>query len=160
RGGGRAPRPGPRGGRGGSHIRHGHVQEVIIQNFMPKARTAMAEWPAAPLDELAWTIAAARLVLPDDVHVQAPPNLVDDPLTILDAGADDLGGISPVTLDHVNPERAWPRVDVLSDVLAARGYTLVPRLTIYPRFAAAPHRWLDPALRTPVLQLPDAAGVG
>ena len=143
-----------------SHIRHGHVQEVIIQNFMPKARTAMAEWPAAPLDELAWTIAAARLVLPDDVHVQAPPNLVDDPLTILDAGADDLGGISPVTLDHVNPERAWPRVDVLSDVLAARGYTLVPRLTIYPRFAAAPHRWLDPALRTPVLQLHDAEGFG
>ena len=69
-----------------AHERHGHVQEVIVQNFLPKPRTAMARWPAAPLDELAWTIAAARLVLPDDVHVQAPPNLVDDPVTIVEAG--------------------------------------------------------------------------
>src|SRR5579871_282302 len=76
-----------------AHERHGHVQEVIVQNFLPKPRTQMADWPAAPLEELVWSIAAARLVLPDDVSVQAPPNLVDDPLTLLDAGADDLGGI-------------------------------------------------------------------
>ena len=143
-----------------SHGRHGHVQEVIIQNFLPKPHTQMAAWPAASLEELAWTIAAARLVLPDDVHVQAPPNLVDDPLTILAAGADDLGGISPVTLDHVNPERAWPQLASLSEVIARHGYTLTPRLTVHPRHAADPETWLDPAVRTAVLRLSDAVGLG
>ncbi len=143
-----------------SHRRHGHIQEVIIQNFLPKDRTAMAEWPAAPLEELVWTIAAARLILPHDVHVQAPPNLVDDPLSILNAGADDLGGISPVTVDHVNPERAWPQVETLASVIAARDFALTPRLTVYPEFGADPVRWLDAPLRTPVLQLRDATGYG
>jgi FO synthase len=143
-----------------SHERHGHIQEVIVQNFMPKPRTLMSQWPPAPLDELAWTIAAARLVLPDDVHVQAPPNLVDDPISILEAGADDLGGISPVTLDHVNPERAWPQLEGLTDVLDRHDYSLVPRLTIYPEFARAPERWLDEKLRTAVLQVSDAVGLG
>jgi FO synthase len=133
---------------------------VIVQNFLPKPRTQMAEWPPAPLEELRWTIAAARLLLPDDVHVQAPPNLVDDPLSILDAGADDLGGISPVTIDHVNPERAWPQLEGLADVLGRHGYVLTPRLTIYPAFAAHPSRWLGDALRTPVLRLSDAEGYG
>ena len=143
-----------------AHERHGHVQEVIVQNFLPKPRTQMAGWPPAPLEELRWTIAAARLLLPDDVHVQAPPNLVDDPLSILEVGADDLGGISPVTIDHVNPERAWPQLEGLADVLGRHGYALTPRLTVYPRFAAAPTRWLDERLRTPVLQLQDAEGYG
>jgi len=143
-----------------SHLRHGHVQEVIIQNFLPKARTAMAQWPAASSEELAWTIAVARLVLPGDVHVQAPPNLVDDPLTILEAGADDLGGISPVTLDHVNPERAWPQLETLAEVLAERGYTLVPRLTVHPAHVADPATWIDPSMHTRVLQLSDAVGLG
>ena len=143
-----------------SHERHGHVQEVIVQNFLPKPRTQMADWPPASLEELRWTIAAARLVLPDDVHVQAPPNLVDDPLSILEAGADDLGGISPVTIDHVNPERAWPQLEGLADVLGSHGYALTPRLTIYPTFAASPSRWLDTALRTPVLRLSDAESYG
>jgi FO synthase len=143
-----------------AHERHGHVQEVIVQNFLPKPRTQMADWPPAPLDELAWTIAAARLVLPDAIHVQAPPNLVDDPITIVEAGADDLGGISPVTLDHVNPERAWPQLDGLTSVLERAGYALTPRLTVYPETAHASERWLDPALRTKVLQLHDAEGYG
>ena len=143
-----------------AHERHGHVQEVIVQNFLPKPRTQMADWPAAALDELVWTIAAARLVLPDDVHVQAPPNLVDDPISILDAGADDLGGISPVTLDHVNPERAWPQLDGLSKVLDGHDYSLVPRLTIYPEFAREPDRWLDERLRAGVLHVSDAIGLG
>jgi FO synthase len=143
-----------------SHERHGHVQEVIIQNFLPKPRTGMADWPAAPLDELIWTIAAARLMLPDDVHVQAPPNLVDDPISILEAGADDLGGISPVTLDHVNPERAWPQLEGLTSVLERRDYSLVPRLTIYPEFARSPERWLGENLRTAVLHVSDAVGLG
>jgi FO synthase len=143
-----------------AHERHAHVQEVIIQNFLPKPRTQMADWAPAPLEELRWTIAAARLLLPDDVHVQAPPNLVDDPLSILDAGGDDLGGISPVTIDHVNPERSWPQLEGLGDVLGRHGYALTPRLTIYPTFAEAPTRWLDVALRTPVLRLSDAEGFG
>jgi FO synthase len=143
-----------------SHERHGHVQEVIVQNFLPKPRTQMADWPPAPLEELVWTIAAARLLLPDEIHVQAPPNLVDDPISIVEAGADDLGGISPVTLDHVNPERAWPQLDSLSSVLERAGYALTPRLTVYPEVTDAPGRWLDAGLRTKVLQLHDAEGYG
>jgi FO synthase len=143
-----------------AHERHGHVQEVIVQNFLPKPRTQMADWPPAPLEELAWTIAAARLVLPGSIHVQAPPNLVDDPVSIAEAGADDLGGISAVTLDHVNPERAWPQLDSLAQVLDRAGYALAPRLTVYPEVAWEPERWLDPALRTKVLQLHDAEGFG
>ena len=88
----------------------------------PKPRTAMAHGRRAPSDEeFHWTIAAARLVLPDDVHLQAPPNLVDDPTRLLDFGIDDFGGISPVTLDHVNPERAWPALDSLATRRRARG---------------------------------------
>jgi FO synthase len=143
-----------------AHARHRHVQEVIVQNFLPKPRTKMAGWPAAPLDELAWTISVARLVLPPEVHVQAPPNLVDDPMTIVEAGADDLGGISPVTLDHVNPERAWPQLDGLGATLDAAGYALTPRLAVYPEVALAADRWLDPAVRTNVLRLHDADGYG
>jgi FO synthase len=143
-----------------AHERHGHVQEVIVQNFLPKPRTQMADWPPAPLEELVWTIAAARLVLPGSIHVQAPPNLVDDPISIVEAGADDLGGISPVTLDHVNPERAWPQLDALTQLLDRAGYALVPRLTVYPEVVRAPSRWLDPALHTAVLQLSDADGFG
>jgi FO synthase len=90
--------------------RHGHVQEVIVQNFLPKPGTAMHAAPACPPDEHLWTVAVARLVLPPEIHVQAPPNLSDDLGLLLDAGIDDWGGVSPVTPDHVNPERPWPAV--------------------------------------------------
>jgi 7,8-didemethyl-8-hydroxy-5-deazariboflavin synthase CofH subunit/7,8-didemethyl-8-hydroxy-5-deazariboflavin synthase CofG subunit len=142
-----------------SHARHGHVQEVIVQNFLPKPGTAMfrAE-PCAP-EDLHWAIAAARLVLPPDVHVQAPPNLSDDLAPLLAAGIDDWGGVSPVTADHVNPERAWPALDVLREATEAAGHTLAPRLTIYPTFAHDPVRWLDPALHFPVMDASDAEGL-
>ncbi|MGH9104126.1 MAG: 7,8-didemethyl-8-hydroxy-5-deazariboflavin synthase CofG, partial [Acidimicrobiales bacterium] len=91
-----------------SHRRHGHVQEVIVQNFLPKAGTAMHASRPPTAEEHLRAIALARLVLPPDVHVQAPPNLVGDPGALLEAGIDDWGGISPVTADHVNPERPWP----------------------------------------------------
>jgi len=143
-----------------AHLRHGHVQEVIVQNFLPKADTAMHNAPACPTDEYLWTVAAARLVLPPDVHLQAPPNLSDDFGVLLDAGIDDWGGVSPLTIDHVNPERPWPALAVLSDVTEARGYVLAPRLTIYPSYALAPDRWLDPAMRFPVLDHSDAEGLG
>ena len=147
-----------------SHDRHGHVQEVIIQNFLPKLLTGMRNAPACPPDEFLWTIAAARLVLPPSIHLQAPPNLSDDFGVLLDAGIDDWGGVSPVTADHVNPERPWPDLDRLRDVTEARGFTLAPRLTAYPEYLddtlAGPERWIDPALRFAVLDRSDAEALG
>ena len=143
-----------------SHARHGHVQEVIVQNFLPKQGTAMHSAAPCPLDEYLWTVAAARLVLPAAIHLQAPPNLSDDFGRLLDAGIDDWGGVSPVTIDHVNPERPWPALDALSAVTEARGFELAPRMTIYPTFALEPVRWLDVAMRFPVMRASDAAGLG
>ncbi len=142
-----------------SHARHGHVQEVIVQNFLPKPGTAMAKAAPCPPGDLQWAIAAARLVLPPDVHVQAPPNLSDDLGPLLHAGIDDWGGVSPVTADHVNPERAWPALDILRGATEAAGHTLAPRMTVYPTFALDPARWLDPALRFGVLDASDAEGL-
>jgi len=143
-----------------SHGRHGHVQEVIVQNFLPKAGTSMHRHAPCPTDEFLWTIAAARLVLPAGVHLQAPPNLSDELAPLLAAGIDDWGGVSPVTADHVNPERAWPALGVLQTATEAAGHTLAPRLTLYPEFALDPDRWLDDALRFPVLDASDAEGLG
>ena len=143
-----------------SHRRHGHVQEVIVQNFLPKAGTAMWRSDPCPTDAHVRAIALARLILPLDVHLQAPPNLSDDFDELLDAGIDDWGGVSPVTADHVNPERPWPALDRLRTATEARGFTLAPRLTIYPEFALEPQRWLDEALRFPVLDRSDAEGLG
>ncbi|HEY1826761.1 MAG TPA: 5-amino-6-(D-ribitylamino)uracil--L-tyrosine 4-hydroxyphenyl transferase CofH [Acidimicrobiales bacterium] len=142
-----------------SHKRHGHIQEVIVQNFLPKPGTAMAKADPCPPEDLEWAIAVARLVLPPDIHVQAPPNLSDDLAPLLNAGIDDWGGVSPVTADHVNPERAWPALDILREATETAGHTLAPRLTIYPAFALAPTRWLDEALRFPVLDASDAEGL-
>ncbi|HUV57423.1 MAG TPA: 5-amino-6-(D-ribitylamino)uracil--L-tyrosine 4-hydroxyphenyl transferase CofH [Acidimicrobiales bacterium] len=138
-----------------AHVEFGHVQEVIIQNFLPKARTAMANSPAPSAEEFHWTIAAARLILPDSVHLQAPPNLSDDPTELLKYGIDDFGGISPVTADHVNPERAWPAVEVLGNEADARGFNLTARLTIYPEFIERPG-YLDEKVRPHVLAHADA----
>ncbi len=143
-----------------SHRRHGHVQEVIVQNFLPKERTAMRGTRACPSDDYLWAIAAARLILPSDVHLQAPPNLTDDFGVLLDAGIDDWGGVSPVTADHVNPERPWPDLDLLREVTETRGFVLAPRLTIYPEFVADRDRWLDPALHFPVMDRADAEWLG
>ena len=142
-----------------SHERHGHVQEVIVQNFVPKPGTAMHGWPPCTTDVLVDTIALARAILPAAIHVQAPPNLSDDVVPLLAAGIDDFGGISPVTIDHVNPERAWPAVEHLRSICEEHGATLVPRLTIYPEFVLDPARWLDEALRFPVLDRSDAEGL-
>lgn len=147
-----------------SHRRWGHVQEVIVQNFLPKAGTAMHHSAPCPPDAHLEAIALARLVLPDDVSVQAPPNLADDFGVLLDAGIDDWGGVSPVTADHVNPERPWPALETLRAVTEARGFALAPRLTIYPQYSSAwtgaADLWLDPALRFPVMDRADAEGLG
>ena len=142
-----------------AHERHGHVQEVIVQNFLPKPGTTMFRAAPCPPEDLRWAIAVARLVLPPEIHVQAPPNLSDELAPLLDAGIDDWGGVSPVTADHVNPERAWPALDILREATEAAGHTLAPRLTVYPAFALDPARWLDPALHFPVLDASDAEGL-
>jgi FO synthase len=142
-----------------SHRHHGHVQEVIVQNFVPKPGTAMWQSPACPPDEQLWTVAAARLLLPPEIRVQAPPNLLEDFGCLLDAGIDDWGGVSPVTPDHVNPERRWPALERLRQVTETAGYELAPRLTLHPRFALAPDRWLDAAVRARVLAASDAEGL-
>src|SRR4029453_15210254 len=103
------------------HRPPGPVQEVIVQNFLPKAGTAMHRAPACPEDEYLEAIALARLVLPPEIHVQAPPNLSDDFGPLLAAGIDDWGGVSPVTADHVNPERPWPALDRLREVTEGGG---------------------------------------
>ncbi|MEP6300363.1 MAG: 5-amino-6-(D-ribitylamino)uracil--L-tyrosine 4-hydroxyphenyl transferase CofH [Ilumatobacter sp.] len=143
-----------------SHSRHGHVQEVIVQNFLPKLQTRMKGVQACPSDDYLWTLAAARLILPMDIHLQAPPNLSDDFGALIDAGIDDWGGVSPVTADHVNLERPWPDLDRLREVTEARGHTLAPRLTIYPEFVRDRVRWLDPSLHFPVMDRADAEWLG
>ena len=139
--------------------RYGHVQEVIVQNFRPKPGTAMHEVSPCPPEELVWTVAVARLVLPPEIHLQAPPNLSDDLAPLVAAGIDDWGGVSPVTADHVNPERAWPDIPVLRRATEAAGAVLAPRLAIYPEVVVNPERWLDPAMRFAVLEAADAEGL-
>jgi 7,8-didemethyl-8-hydroxy-5-deazariboflavin synthase CofH subunit/7,8-didemethyl-8-hydroxy-5-deazariboflavin synthase CofG subunit len=143
-----------------AHRRHGHVQEVIVQNFLPKDGTAMHLAPPCPPDVYLDAIALARLILPPEVHLQAPPNLSDDFGVLLDAGIDDWGGVSPVTADHVNPERPWPALDRLREVTEARGRALAPRLTLHPEFALDPDRWLDEGQQFAVLDRSDSEGLG
>jgi FO synthase len=143
-----------------SHEKYGHVQEVIVQNFLPKPRTGMQHEAPCPEDEYLWSIAMARLILPDSIHLQAPPNLSDDFGILLDAGIDDWGGVSPVTADHVNPERPWPALERLREVTSERGYELAPRLTIYPDYVREPARWVDPAVQFAVMDRADAEGLG
>src|SRR5699024_5286001 len=138
-----------------SHARHGHVQEVIVQNFLPKLGTAMHRADPCPTGEFLWTIAAARLLLPPAIDLQAPPNQSDDLAPPLAAGRDDWGGVSPVTLDHVNPARPWPALERLRDATEAAGKVLAARLTIYPEYVRADSTWIDPDLRFTVMQRSD-----
>jgi FO synthase len=142
------------------HERYGHLQEIIIQNFRAKPGTRMAQAPEPDLEDHLWTIAASRLIFGPEMNIQAPPNLNPDGLAqMIDAGINDWGGVSPVTPDHVNPEAPWPALDRLAERTAAGGKLLVERLAIYPAYARDPTRWLDPALRTPVLHAIDAQGL-
>src|SRR4051812_19317414 len=134
-----------------------HVQEVIVQNFRAKPGTRMADAPEPTLDDLLWTIAVARLLLPPETAVQAPPNLSEDFGALLDAGIDDWGGVSPVTIDHVNPEAPWPEVEALREACASRGLELAPRLTVYPRFVDS--EWIDPHVLPHVLRVSDSLGL-
>jgi 7,8-didemethyl-8-hydroxy-5-deazariboflavin synthase CofG subunit len=127
-----------------AHARYGHVQEVIVQNFTPHEKTPMASREPPDDRVMAHAIALARLILPDDVSVQAPPNLNAERTALLvDAGIDDFGGISPVTIDYINPDRPWPLVTSLGRTVSALGFELVPRLCVYDRYIDVPG-FLDP----------------
>lgn len=142
-----------------THKEFGHIQEVIVQNFRAKDRTAMAASPDADIDDFLATVAVARLVLGPDMRIQAPPNLVsrDECLALLAAGVDDWGGVSPLTPDHVNPERPWPALEELADLTAAAGFELVQRLTAQPRYVQADAGWIDPRVAGHVAALADPA---
>jgi FO synthase len=117
------------------HQRHGHIQEVIIQNFVPKPEIPMRDWPAPIPEVFARTVAMARIILGPDMNVQAPPNLSPAHLELLlDCGINDWGGISPLTRDFINPEKPWPHVEALADLAHRKGLTLRPRLPVYPEF--------------------------
>jgi FO synthase len=134
------------------HRRYGHIQEVIVQNFRAKSGTAMADALEPGDEEFLAAVATTRVVMGPHVSIQAPPNLSDatQQLRLLDAGISDWGGVSPLTPDHVNPERPWPAIDALAATTAARGKTLRERLTIYPRFAGSPDPYLAGKMRAPV----------
>jgi FO synthase len=137
---------------------HGHVQEVIVQNFRAKPGTRMASHPEPSLDEHLWTIATARILLGSDWHVQAPPNLAfDDFPRLLDAGIDDWGGVSPVTIDHVNPEAPWPELERLDEATRSRGLELAPRLPVYPAYVS--ERWLESSVLPFVRRASDSVGL-
>ena len=137
---------------------HGHLQEVIVQNFRAKPGTRMSSHPAPSLEDHLWTIAVARILLGAGWHVQAPPNLAFDEFPrLLDAGIDDWGGVSPVTIDHVNPEAPWPEFEQLAQATRSRGLELAPRLPVYPEYVDA--RWLDPAVLPYVRRASDAVGL-
>jgi len=143
------------------HERYGHIQEVIIQNFLPKTGTRMAKAAAAPLEELAWTVSVARILFGPYMNIQAPPNLNPGVLgRLVEAGVNDWGGVSPLTPDYVNPEAPWPEIERLRNDTALAGKILTERLTIYPSYARAPEMWLDSAMRRPVLELSDGSGRG
>jgi FO synthase len=135
---------------------YGGVQEVIVQNFRAKPDTKMRGMPDAEVEDLAATIAVARLVLGPSMRIQAPPNLIGEEYQlIMDAGIDDWGGVSPLTPDHVNPERPWPQIEELAARTAAGGFLLRERLTIYPGYIREP--WLDPRVGAHVSALADPA---
>jgi FO synthase len=132
------------------------VQEVIVQNFRAKPDTAMAKMADAEIDDLAATVAVSRLLLGPTVRIQAPPNLIGEEYgLLLRAGIDDWGGVSPLTPDHVNPERPWPQLDELAARSAESGFRLVERLTVYPPYVQAGEPWLDPRILPHVTALAD-----
>ncbi len=141
------------------HRSYGHIQEIIIQNFRAKPATRMAHAPEPDLHDLLWTIAVARIIFGAEMNIQAPPNLSPGTYPqLITAGADDWGGVSPVTPDHVNPEAQWPLLDDLAIQTAAMGKVLVERLGVYPSYALNAQQWQDPQLSSYVLQACDSDG--
>lgn len=139
------------------HKAFGHVQEVIVQNFLAKQDTAMRHSPDAGMEEFRAAIAVTRLVMGPGMRIQAPPNLVslEECRALLGAGIDDWGGVSPLTPDHVNPERPWPNLDTLAGITADCGYVLTERVTAHPEYVLAGEPWIDPRIAGHVAALVD-----
>lgn len=138
---------------------HGHIQEIIVQNFRPKPGTLMKDVAAPSTEDHLWTIAVARLLFEPGMNIQAPPNLSPGALQqLVDAGINDWGGVSPVTPDHVNPEAPWPHLEELAKETAKAGKVLTERLAIYPAHARDALKWVDPAMRTSLYNLVDGDG--
>ncbi len=148
-----------------SHEKYGHVQECIVQNFRAKPGTRMEGGPEPSEEDMLATIALARLLLPPEMTVQAPPNLAEAEdgglpsyARYIDAGINDWGGVSPVTPDHVNPERPWPHLDELEKATESKGYLLLERLALHPSYALESEKWVDEKLRPKVLADMDSEG--
>jgi FO synthase len=143
------------------HERHGHIQEVIVQNFRAKPDTKMADAPEPSFEDLLWTTAVARLILGPEMNLQVPPNLsFDEYPKLLSAGINDWGGVSPVTIDHVNPEAPWPELDKLRADTEAHGFVLAPRLPVYPSYVAEVERWCAASVAVAVRRRADSEGLG
>jgi FO synthase len=141
------------------HEAHGHLQELIIQNFKAKSGTKMAAAPEPAMQEQLWTIAVARILFGPSMSIQAPPNLQPDGLdSLVRAGLNDWGGVSPVTPDHVNPEAPWPHLGDLARDTDAAGRNLVERLALTPAYAARPELWTDPIITPHVRRFSDSRG--
>lgn len=141
------------------HSRYGHLQEIIVQNFLPKEDTRMAATPGPDFEELAWSAAVARLVFGPQINLQVPPNLSFERFAeLLRSGINDWGGVSPVTVDHVNPEAAWPEVEHLARRSAEMGFTLAARLPVYPAYVREAQTWIDAGLVDRVVRCADAEG--
>lgn len=142
-----------------AHQRHGHIQEVIVQNFQRKPDIAMANHPEPELEDMLRTIAVARIILDPDISLQAPPNLSKRHIHYLNAGINDWGGISPVTIDFINPQHEWPEIRKLSESCTRAGYQLQERLTIYPKFHVGTDPFLDEGLRARVAEMSRTDGL-
>ena len=129
-----------------NHQEYGHIQEVIIQNFQSKPDIEMALHPEPSLTEMLWTIANARLILDADISIQAPPNLSERHIDYLKAGINDWGGISPVTIDFINPQHDWPEIRELMEATSKAGHILKERLTVYPSFFKNTSKYLHPGI--------------
>lgn len=128
------------------HQEYGHIQEVIIQNFQSKPDIEMALHPEPSLTEMLWTIANARLILDADISIQAPPNLSERHIDYLKAGINDWGGISPITIDFINPQHDWPEIRELMEATSKAGHILKERLTVYPSFFKNTSKYLHPGI--------------
>ena len=141
------------------HERHGHVQEIIVQNFRAKPETLMAGAPEPDLNDLLWTIAVARIIFGSKMSIQAPPNLSPGVLPqLVNAGINDWGGVSPITPDFVNPEAPWPHLEDLRRETGIAGKALHERLTIYPKYASDLDTWVAPEMHERLLEVIDASG--
>ena len=139
--------------------KYGNIQEVIIQNFRAKEGIPMESSPEPSLDEMLRTIAISRIILEPEISIQAPPNLSNEYLKYLDAGINDWGGISPVTIDHINPEREWPQIDKLNKLMKDKGYKLKERLTIYPKFQTINKNYMADNMVNNILNIADNEGL-